>query len=373
MNRRDVLRITGETIKLGLSTWFDKDEIAALVSETDPSKPRVSDEAVLFHAWQYLGGIAPAQIERSILEHRQQGEHITHDILGEELIEDPTIPNHRQILEARIRTTCDDYHRLINEISGYEEFLDTFSIKLSAFGILDHDNNLVVNDVLRNVFPLFSHAKSRNREGTIDAERDLNRDRELEIIYSLHDMGCDNVGAVFQGTHDRSLYDARSFVKKIPFARGRIVKGAKYSGEKDAGRPDSEKTENVYDLAQIFLENNGRLEVATHDVDLLKRILKLVNDYTTKSHMPMVEFQILQGVNNRYNHLLGRMINNIKNLNYIVRAYMPRVTLQPEEILPGTVIAYCRRRGNEPGFIGYGILNFPFLFKRAMLNPEQFW
>ena len=252
----------------------------------------------------------------------EKGFSATVDILGEHVLTKE---------EARDITAqyCHLYDRILNES------LDcNISMKPTHIGL-----NISLAEAMSNITTILKKAQEYENFLRIDMENSPFTDQTIEIYHHCKTI-YNNVGVVIQSYLHRSIDDIL-FLANDQF-NSRICKGIYKESEYIAYQNREKIQDNFLTLAKTMATRNAYSGFATHDQDLIDRLL----DWIIKDKIPkdLFEFQVLYGVpmNGRLEALLGA--------GYKVRVYVPYG--------PNWFDYSVRRLKENPKIISYVLKNF---------------
>ena len=252
----------------------------------------------------------------------EKGFSATVDILGEHVLTKE---------EARDITAqyCHLYDRILNES------LDcNISMKPTHIGL-----NISLAEAMSNITTILKKAQEHENFLRIDMENSPFTDQTIEIYHHCKTI-YNNVGVVIQSYLHRSIDDIL-FLANDQF-NSRICKGIYKESEYIAYQNREKIQDNFLTLAKTMATRNAYSGFATHDQDLIDRLL----DWITTDKVPkdLFEFQVLYGVpmNGRLEALLGA--------GYKVRVYVPYG--------PDWFDYSVRRLKENPKIISYVLKNF---------------
>ncbi len=220
---------------------------------------------------------------------------VTMDILGEHV---QSKEEATQVREA--------YCKLYNQLAllGRD---NTVSLKLTHLG-LELDPTLAKE----NLMTIVSSAKDYNMGLTIDMENSACTDRTLELYQKAVDF-YPKVGTVLQACLHRSMKDLDGL--SSPQLHLRICKGIYREPETIAFQKKEEIRDNYLRLAEKLLLGPGYACLATHDQDLIDRLVTFIEAHDLPHDR--LEFQVLYGVP------MGDRLKWLKDRGYMVRIYVP--------------------------------------------------
>ncbi len=252
----------------------------------------------------------------------EKGFSATVDILGEHVLTKE---------EARDITAqyCHLYDRILNES------LDcNISMKPTHVGL-----NISLAEAMSNITTILKKAQEHKNFLRIDMENSPFTDQTIEIYHHCKTI-YNNVGVVIQSYLHRSIDDIL-FLANDQF-NSRICKGIYKESEYIAYQNREKIQDNFLTLAKTMATRNAYSAFATHDQDLIDRLLDWI--ITDKVPKDLFEFQVLYGVpmNGRLEALLGA--------GYKVRVYVPYG--------PNWFDYSVRRLKENPKIISYVLKNF---------------
>ena len=269
----------------------------------------------------YIAGNEPQEVINTVKNLNAQGFSATIDILGEHI-------NSRE----KINSITKEYIQLYSYIA--KDSVDSnISVKPTHIG-LDISKNLAIE----NFKKLINKASETSNFLRIDMESSKNTDKTFEIYKNLF-KNYSRVGVVLQAYLKRSVED----ISKLsgPSFNARICKGI-YKEEEDIAYQDPDKIrENFLAMAKLMLEKKSYACFATHDLQLIDDLVKLIQKMDANSNK--FEFQVLYGV-----PMKGKL-NELIKLGYKVRVYVPYG--------PDWYEYSLRRLKENPNIAGYVIKN----------------
>ena len=199
-------------------------------------------------------------------------------------------------------------------------------------------------DVFRdNLFRLVKKAEATNNFLRIDMESSKVTDVTLKLYREALNKYA-RVGTVFQAY----LYRTEDDIRKLagPQFNLRLCKGIYKENPKIAIQDRKAINSNYVRVLKTIFEGEGYVGIATHDLDLIKSCIELINEMNVPRDR--FEFQVLYGVP------MSGWLDKLLEMNYKVRVYVP---FGPEWY------AYSVRRLQEnPNIVGYILQN---LIRRA--------
>jgi proline dehydrogenase len=201
---------------------------------------------------------------------------------------------------------ADEYCRLLDAFA--QQALDAnVAFKLTHVG-LDIDPELAFENASR----IAATAQSHGNTVRMDMEQSRYVDATLSIYRRLRERYA-NVGFVLQSYLYRSRTDLAALLPLAPNVR--IVKGA-YLETADVAYPQKQEVdENYLQLAELALSHDGYTAVATHDPNIIERVIELA----TQRGLPKrgrFEFQMLYGI-------ATPLARQIRDRGYRVRLSIP--------------------------------------------------
>ena len=243
---------------------------------------------------RYVAGINYKQALKAIVDLNQNNQLATIDILGE----------HTEDKKESMEITS-DYINLLNEIKDKE--LDcNLSIKPSHIG-----SDMGYDIAFNNFKKILKKSIETNNFIRIDMESSNLTDTTIELYNNLKKISSD-IGIVFQAYLYRTENDIKNLKKGSNI---RLCKGIYKESENIAYQKNMEINKNYLKLLKIAFEREIYVGIATHDKELIKESIKLIN--TMKIDNNMFEFQYLYGVPMKDN------IKTYHNNNFKIRSYVP--------------------------------------------------
>ncbi len=285
------------------------------------SIPIVPKSIVGMIAKPYVAGTTIQSAISKAMVLNAAGFSTTVDILGEFVTKlekcDATVAEYKMLLDA--------IHK--NKVNA------TVSLKLTHIGLA-----LDIEQAWKNLQTILEHANSYGISVTIDMENSPYTDTTLKFYHKAREV-TENVRTVIQAYLFRSEKDMDGLHKLG--AKLRLCKGIYKESESIAFQEFDEVRENYIKLAEKYLLRGGYLGLATHDLEIIQRIV----DFIDRNQIPteQYEFQSLLGV--PIMKTLQKLLDDGRN----VRIYIPYGEQWFE---------YCKRRLKEnPDIVGYVIKN----------------
>ncbi len=250
-------------------------------------------ELLLGAANRFIGGETLEECLPIAREINEAGHAVTIDYMGESTRD----PN-----DAAQATST--FARVIDGIAA-NGLVASISLDLSHIGLaiepglaLEHDRGLAMASAAAGLELMISAEDSSRTDHILDIHR------ELAGAYA-------NVGITLQANLHRTAADLHR-VRELP-GRVRIVKGAFEELPSVAVPRGAELDDRYLRLVAALLDRNHSVSIATHDPELLARILPLVDPADTTG---TVEFEMLRGVGER-------LLCQIHETGYRTRLYLP--------------------------------------------------
>ncbi len=160
------------------------------------------------------------------------------------------------------------------------------SVKLTQMGL-----DLGVDTCLDVMRPVVEAGARHGVFVRIDMESSAYTDRTLEVTRRLHGDGC-TVGVVLQAYLRRSMADAEALAADGITVR--VCKGAYAEPAEIAWHERDEIGTSFVELCRFLLDADAHPAVATHDPDMIERVLSHVRERGIDSDA--FEFQLLYGI-----------------------------------------------------------------------------
>lgn len=227
------------------------------------------------------------------------------------------------------------YLYLLERIAS-ERLSTEVSVKLTQLGL-----DLSPDRAHENMRTLAERALKANNVVWIDMERSNYVDATINVYKKVHEE-YPNAGICLQSYLRRTKRDLEELLKTSPFIR--LVKGAyKESGE--IAFPEKQKVdENYFELALALLkgikENNIRAAFGTHDMNLLRRIIKAGSEMGIPKKE--IEIQMLYGIKTQEQRQLAREGHDLRVLISYGKAWYKW---------------YVRRLAERPANVGFVLKN----------------
>ncbi len=276
---------------------------------------------VRFFSGPYVAGETIETALAHVQKINNNGFSATIDILGEHTTEVKTT-----------NSITSDYCKLYEAIN--DRSLDcNLSIKPTHLG-LDISFDIVKN----NFEKIVTSAEKYSNFLRFDMESSLHINDTLRI-YDHCFKEYSKVGIVLQAYLKRSISDIERLAK--PGFNARICKGIYKENPSIAYQDPDEIRNNFLKMAEIMIFKKAYSCYATHDQNLIDRLLDLVKKH--KLGLDKFEFQVLYGV-----PMNGRIEELVKN-GYKVRVYVP--------FGPDWYDYSLRRLKENPNIAGYVLKN----------------
>jgi proline dehydrogenase len=268
-------------------------------------------------ARRFIAGESVAEAIEAARSIEQQGFFITLDLLGESVTSSD---------EAAAATK--EYLGALSEIEA-AGIGRNISLKLTQLG-LDIDRATCIDNLRR----VLDRANQANFFVRIDMEGSAYTDATLDILDTVWQIGCRNVGTVIQSYLKRSAQD----VERLNSAgvRVRLVKGAYREPREVAYQRKDEVDAAFIELMRTLLRNGQYPAIATHD----PAMLEATKTFAREQHLAndKFEFQMLYGIRRDLQASLSRE-------GYNFRVYVPF----GKEWFP----YFMRRLGERPANVGF--------------------
>jgi len=263
-----------------------------IIIKTMPLLPK---KMVKIIADQYVAGNTIENVIKKTNHLNLQQYEVTIDLLGEHI---------KELDETNNITNI--YLELLNQINS-SNLLSNISVKPTHIGL-----DIGVEIFKENALKLVKKAKEYNNFIRFDMENSSTTDATIKIFKEIH-KDYKNVGTVFQAYLKRTYSDLENLMdQKINF---RLCKGIYNENIGIAYKNYNEINENYLRIAELAFKNNSYIGLATHDLNLLKKIYELIDKYDVSNKN--FEFQVLYGV-----PMKGWLQKHLDN-NFKVRIYLP--------------------------------------------------
>jgi len=285
------------------------------------SIPIVPKQIVGMIAKPYVAGTTIQSAISKAMELNVAGFSTTIDILGEFVTKLPEC----DATVAEYKSLLDTIHE--NKVNA------TVSLKLTHIGLA-----LDTEQAWKNLQNILERADSYGISVTIDMENSPYTDTTLEFYHKAREI-TQNVRTVIQAYLFRSENDMDNLHKLG--TKLRLCKGIYKESEAIAFQKFEEVRENYIKLAGKYLLRGGYLGLATHDLEIIRRIVDFIDQHKIPNEQ--YEFQSLLGV--PIMKTLQKLLDEGRN----VKIYIPYGEQWFE---------YCKRRLKEnPDIVGYIIKN----------------
>jgi len=239
----------------------------------------------------------------------KDGLYSTIDLLGEEVYDHDEVEGVVEIYLEAVRRLKDREYA-------------TISLKPTQLGIFEGEGYC-----LANMRKIISAAGKYNLHITIDMEDHPYTDVTLKFFHELREE-FDNVGTVLQSRLFRTRDDILSLPQKP--CKIRTCIGIYNEPANVALQKKSEMKEQLFENMQLLLEHGHYPEIATHDVALINRCVKFLEENKIPSNR--YEFQMLMGVPRK------AIQHKLLERGEVVRLYVPFAEKWKY------ALAYCKRR-----------------------------
>ncbi len=227
------------------------------------------------------------------------------------------------------------YLDVLDKISN-QNLNSVISIKLTQLGF-----DYSFDETFKNILTITAKAKELNNFVWIDMEQSSYVDKTIELYKKLKSE-FDNVGLCLQSYLYRTKSDLEGMIEISPAIR--LVKGAYMEPANVAFKKKSDVDENYFELIKYMLttglNHNARTSIATHDLNLIDRIIKFAESNSIdKSHL---DFNMLYGIKTAEQNRLAENGNKLSVLISYGEQWYPW---------------YVRRLAERPANIGFVIRN----------------
>ena len=246
-------------------------------------------------AKQYVAGINQSQAIQTVKSLNDQGYLATLDILGEHT---------KNKEDAKLIT--DEYVHIYKSIKELN-LMCNISVKPTHIGA-DIDEHTLNENLSR----LLETAERFDNFLRIDMESSKYTDLTINIIQK-HSASSNSIGTVLQAYLHRTISDLSKIKSKKSSIR--LCKGIYNEPEDIAIKRYEEINDNYIKILKEAFKSKIFVGIATHDINLLSRVYKLIEDNNISSDM--FEFQVLYGVP------MSGWLKKHKENGYSVRVYVP--------------------------------------------------
>ena len=263
-----------------------------IIIKTMPILPK---KMVKIIADKYVAGNTISDAVHKTKKLNSQGYEVTIDLLGEHIKELDEINNITNI-----------YIELLDQIHS-KNLLSNISVKPTHIGL-----DIGVDTFKKNAVKLVEKAQKLNNFIRFDMESSATTDATIETFKEIH-KEHKNIGTVFQAYLKRTYSDLENLMnQQINF---RLCKGIYNEDAGIAYKDYNEINENYLKIAELAFKNDSYIGLATHDLNLTKRLYDLIDKYSVENDK--FEFQVLYGV-----PMKGWLQKHLDN-NFKVRVYLP--------------------------------------------------
>ena len=205
----------------------------------------------------------------------------------------------------------DHYLKAIDRVAG-SNLVTSFSLKPTMFGLLWDFEFCYIH-----IRQIVEKAKNYGFFVRIDMEDARCTQLELDLFERLYKEFSGNVGIVLQACLKRTIHDL-AYLKNISLGdypvNIRLCKGIYNEHRTIAYKDREEIRHNFLRCLEYMLANNLFPAIATHDKELIKNIILLLEKYQKK--VTDFEFQMLYGVT-------PRLRSQLVERGYTLRVYVP--------------------------------------------------
>jgi proline dehydrogenase len=263
-----------------------------IIIKTIPNLPK---KMVKIIADQYVAGNTIEDAIKKTKYLNSQKYEVTIDLLGEHIQKSDETNNITNI-----------YLELLNQINS-SNLLSNISVKPTHIGL-----DIGIETFKENALKLVEKAKEYNNFIRFDMENSTTTDATIGVFKEIQ-RDYKNVGIVFQAYLKRTYSDLEKLIsQKINF---RLCKGIYNEDVEIAYKDYEEINTNYLKIVELAFKNDTYIGLATHDLNLLKEIYKLIEKYEASNQN--FEFQVLYGV-----PMKGWLQRHLDN-NFKVRVYLP--------------------------------------------------
>jgi len=263
-----------------------------IIIKTIPNLPK---KMVKIIADQYVAGNTIEDAIKKTKYLNSQKYEVTIDLLGEHIQKSDETNNITNI-----------YLELLNQINS-SNLLSNISVKPTHIGL-----DIGIKTFKENALKLVEKAKEYNNFIRFDMENSTTTDATIGVFKEIQ-RDYKNIGIVFQAYLKRTYSDLEKLMsQKINF---RLCKGIYNEDVEIAYKDYEEINTNYLKIVELAFKNDTYIGLATHDLNLLKEIYKLIEKYEVSNQN--FEFQVLYGV-----PMKGWLQRHLDN-NFKVRIYLP--------------------------------------------------
>ena len=224
-----------------------------------------------------------------------QGYKVTLDILGEHVIDKRVAEN-----------IALQYSNLYQKIDDMD--LDcTISVKPTHVGL-----SISLSEAISNILNIVKQAKKFKNFLRLDMESSVHTAKTIDIFKECLKV-YENIGIAIQAYLYRSLDDVNEL--KGPNFNSRLCKGIYNEPKSLAYQSREDVRSNFILLAKSMAISNSFCGYATHDQDLIDRLLHWIK--LEKIPSQLFEFQVLYGVP------MGNRLEKLLEQGFDVRVYVP--------------------------------------------------
>ena len=257
--------------------------------------PLLPKKMVKIIADQYVAGETIKSALEKVKYLNSKNYNVTVDLLGEHITNANETKNITNI-----------YLEILKQIKN-SNLSSNISIKPTHIGL-----DINIDTFRTNAFKLVKQACEYNNFIRFDMENSDTTDATIQIFKEIY-QDYKNVGTVFQAYLKRTFNDLEELMdKKINF---RLCKGIYDENSEIAYKNYNEINNNYLKIVELAFRNENYIGLATHDLNLLKKIYNLIEKYSVSN--TNFEFQVLYGV-----PMKGWLQKHLKN-NFKVRVYLP--------------------------------------------------
>ena len=249
-------------------------------------------EKILFRiANQWIAGDTIDDALSSAQQAYRNGRHAIKNKLGE-----------YHTYKSQIRNNIKEY-KLIVSLFRKWKVRGGISVKPTQIGI-----SRSKRECLQNFQKIIKIAMQSHIFVWIDMESSDHTDKTIEIYYDLF-ARYERLGLALQANLKRTKNDMNDLLSHG--AKIRLVKGAYNEDRKIAYKSKEKVDENYGQLMKILFKKGNEFGIATHDIIMIERAIKLSKKYKRK-----FEFQMLKGIRDELKPQLTKK-------GFIVTDYIP--------------------------------------------------